>query len=364
MIEYENLHRVNEPFFADFRRVFNEALESGWYILGKRVKSFEREFAEYCGVPHCIGVASGLDALSLSLKAFDFAPGSEVIVPSNTYIATILAIIQAGLRPILAEPELASYTLAPERIEERITDRTVAVMVVHLYGKLCRMDRILEIAGRHGLKVFEDCAQAHGASLNGKKAGTFGDCAAFSFYPTKNLGALGDGGMVATGNGMAAEKIRMLRNYGSSMKYHNEMVGVNSRLDELQAAFLSVKLVSLDRINEHKRQLAALYQEGLREEFIKPLVQDGFHDVYHIYNIRHPRRDELKAYLAEQGVMTEIHYPVPPYRQKALQGMFAQHSYPLADEIHATTLSLPVSFCHSADEIYRVIETMNLFPQA
>ncbi|MDW7710830.1 MAG: DegT/DnrJ/EryC1/StrS family aminotransferase [Deferrisomatales bacterium] len=361
MIEYENLRRVNEPFFPEFTRVFSETLASGWYILGKNVASFEEAFADYCGVGHCVGVASGLDALILSLKAYAFPPGSEVLVPSNTYIATVLAILQSGLRPVLVEPELRTYNIDPARIEEKITARTVAVMAVHLYGKLCSMDAIMEIGRRHGLRIFEDCAQAHGASLNEKKAGSFGDCAAFSFYPTKNLGALGDAGAVTTGDAAVAARIRVLRNYGSDRKYHNAVVGMNSRLDEIQAAFLSVKLVALDRINGHKRHLAALYQQGLREEFVKPCLQEGFLDVYHIYNIRHPRRDELKQYLAANGIQTEIHYPVPPHRQEALRGLLAESTFPVADEIHATTLSLPISACHSPEEAARVVAVMNRF---
>ena len=212
MIEYENLRKVNEPFVSEFRRVFNETLESGWYILGKNVEHFEQDFADYCGASHCIGVASGLDALILSLKAYDFAPGSEVIVPSNTYIATILAIVQSGLKPVLVEPDLQTYNIDPARIEEHINDATVAIMVVHLYGKLCEMGRIAEIGRLHGLKIFEDCAQAHGARLKDNKAGTFGTCAAFSFYPTKNLGALGDAGAVVTNDADCAARIRALPN--------------------------------------------------------------------------------------------------------------------------------------------------------
>ncbi len=361
MIEYENLHKLNEPFYDDFRRVFNETLESGWYILGRSVERFEQEFADYCGVSHCIGVASGLDALILSLKAYDFPSGSEVIVPSNTYIATILAILQSGLKPILAEPDPRTCNIDPEQIEKYITDATVAILVVHLYGKLCEMERITEIAGRHGLRLFEDCAQAHGASLNGRKAGTFGACAAFSFYPTKNLGALGDAGAVTTNDDAIASRIRTLRNYGSAKKYYNDFIGMNSRLDEMQAAFLSIKLPHLDRINSHKRQLAALYNHGLRNDFVKPCINDGYFDVYHIYNIRHDRRNELKQFLLDQGIFTEIHYPVPPYRQKALQAIFKMNAYPLADEIHDTTLSLPISVIHSEQDVMFVIEVLNRF---
>lgn len=361
MIDYENLSQVNEPFFDTFRDIFNRALTGGWYVLGQHLERFEQEFAAYCGVAHCIGVGSGLDALILSLKAYDFPPGSEVLVPANTYIATIIAILHCGLKPVLVEPDLHTYNIDPDRIEEQINAKTVGVMAVHLYGKLCQMDRILDICQCHGLKVFEDCAQAHGARYRLTRAGAFGDCGAFSFYPTKNLGALGDGGAVTTNDSAAAEKIRALRNYGSAKKYFNEMVGMNSRLDEIQAAFLSHKLTELDRINEHKRALAALYQQDLRDEFVKPVVVDDFYDVYHIYNIRHTRRDELKAYLAEHGVGTEIHYPVPPYRQKALRGMFDINAYPITATIHETTLSLPISTCHSAGDIKRVIEIMNRF---
>ncbi|MBE0598207.1 MAG: DegT/DnrJ/EryC1/StrS family aminotransferase [Desulfuromonadales bacterium] len=361
MIEYENLRKVNAPYFVALRQAFDQTLESGWYVLGQNVERFEEEFAAYCGVPHGIGVASGLDALTLSLKAFGFAAGSEVIVPSNTYIASILAILQAGLKPVLVEPDQRSCNLDPGRIEERITGKTVAILVVHLYGKLCAMDPILAIAGRRGLKVIEDCAQAHGARLREKRAGAFGDCAAFSFYPTKNLGALGDAGAVLTDDAILAARIRTLRNYGSNRKYHNQLVGMNSRLDELQAAFLRVKLPGLEGINRHKRELAALYHGGLGGECIKPSIHDDFFDVYHIYNVRHRRRDELKQYLAQQGIQTEVHYPVPPHRQEALRGMFEGESFPLADEIHATTLSLPISASHTAGEVLQVIEVVNRF---
>ncbi len=270
-------------------------------------------------------------------------------------------ILQAGLKPVLVEPDPLSYNLDPDKIEEQITGKTVAIMAVHLYGKLCAMDRIMAIADQYGLKVFEDCAQAHGASLNGRKAGSFGACSAFSFYPTKNLGALGDAGAVTTSNGTIAERIRVLRNYGSAKKYYNEVVGMNSRLDEIQAAFLSIKLTALERINSHKRQLAAIYHQELGDEFIKPCIQENFHDVYHIYTIRHPRRDELKKYLAENEIQTEIHYPVPPHRQKALQGLFDDRVFPIADEIHSTTLSLPASFCHTPDDVMRIVEVIRRF---
>lgn len=361
MIEYENLKRANEPFFDQFRRSFSETLESGWYILGRHVAAFEGEFAAYCGAGQCVGVASGLDALILSLRAFGFAPASEVIVPSNTYIATILAILHAGLKPVLVEPDIRTYTINPALIEERVTPRTVAIMVVHLYGKVCAMEPVLEVAARRGLKVIEDCAQAHGASYRGRKAGSFGDFGAFSFYPTKNLGALGDGGAVTSRDQALADVVRKLRNYGSSVKYYNDLVGYNSRLDEIQAAFLSLKLARLDEINGHKRRLARLYLDGLKEEFVTPVVEEGFEDVYHIFNVRHPARDRLKTFLQDNGVSTEIHYPVPPHRQEAMKGLLDDYCYPVADEIHGTTLSLPVSFCHREEDVLRVIDTMNRF---
>ncbi len=361
MIEYENLRKVNEPFFEDFKRTFAETLESGWYILGKRVETFEGEFAGYCGSGHCVGVASGLDALTLSLKAFDFKRGDEVIVPSNTYVATILAVLHCGLTPVLVEPDIRTYNIDPARIEEKITSRTVAILVVHLYGKPCQMDPIGAIARRHGLKLVEDCAQAHGATYKGKRTGSFGDFGAFSFYPTKNLGALGDAGAVTTDGPELADRVRKLRNYGSGVKYHNELVGFNSRLDEIQAAFLSIKLGKLDEINGHKRSLATIYREGLKDDFVKPVVEEGCGDVYHIFNVRHPDRDRLKEYLLQNGIRTEIHYPVPPHRQQALQGLLPDYDYPVSDEIHATTLSLPISYFHTELDIRRVVEVMNGF---
>ena len=270
MIEYENLGKLNKPFFKKFKRNFSRLLENGWFILGDNVKIFENQFADYCGAKYCIGVASGLDALLLSLKAFNFDSGSEILVPSNTYIATILAIFHANLKPVLVEPNLLTYNIDPDKIASKITNKTAAVVVVHLYGKVCEMDTIIKIANEHGLKIIEDCAQAHGAMYKNKKAGTFGDIGAFSFYPTKNLGALGDAGAVITDNESLYNKISSLRNYGSKIKYKNEYIGYNSRLDEIQASFLNIKLKELDKINEHKRELASIYLNNIREDFILP----------------------------------------------------------------------------------------------
>ena len=263
MIEYENLQKANRPFFEEYQRCFTDVVESGWYILGSHVQNFEKQFAAYCGSNYCVGVASGLDALYLSLKALNYGQGSEVIVPSNTYIATILSILQNNLVPVLAEPRIDTYNIDPTRIEECITNKTKAIMVVHLYGKVCEMEAIKAIAEKHNLAIIEDCAQSHGASLKGQLSGTFGDFGAFSFYPTKNLGCLGDGGAITTNNEHHFDLLKSLRNYGSRVKYVNDIVGINSRLDEMQAAFLSVKLKRLDKINNHKRTLAALYHQHL-----------------------------------------------------------------------------------------------------
>ncbi len=360
MIEYENLAKVNQPFFNKFKEAFNDVLESGWYILGENVEKFEKEFAAYNNVKHCAGVASGLDALILSIRALDLEKGSEIIVPSNTYIATILAIMQNGHIPVLVEPDVNTYNIDSSKIETAVTLKTKAVLVVHLYGKPCDMDSILDICKRKNLYLIEDCAQAHGAEYKGKKVGSFGDFGAFSFYPTKNLGCLGDGGAITTNNPEFYEKVQMLRNYGSNKKYYNKYIGINSRLDEIQAAFLSIKLQSLNEINSHKKELAQIYLNKLSEKYILPVIQQDFLDVYHIFNIRHKNRDELREYLLQNDIKTEIHYPAPPHKQKALS--FLSHlSFPVSEEIHRTTLSLPISSYHTKEDILKVIEVLNKF---
>jgi dTDP-4-amino-4,6-dideoxygalactose transaminase len=361
MIEYENLYQLNKVFFDEYKKAFADVLESGWYVLGKHVDDFEHNFAAYCQTQFCVGVANGLDALSISLRAFQFNRGDEVIVPSNTYIATILSIVQNDLKPILVEPRIDTYNINPERIEEAITAKTKAIMVVHLYGKVCEMDRILEIAKKYNLVVIEDCAQSHGANYKGQLSGSFGDYAAHSFYPTKNLGAIGDAGAITTNNSELASKARVLRNYGSKVKYFNDLVGVNSRLDELQAAMLSVKLKYLDAITAHKRKLASLYLSALKQDFIKPAVSEHNFDVYHIFNVRHERRDDLREFLLSKGIKTEIHYPVAPNKQLAMKGILDFQDTPIAEEIHNTTLSLPISYFHTQDDILKVIECMNAF---
>ena len=352
MIEYENLKVSNASFLQEFKNKFNTFVESGWFVLGKEVNNFEIEFAKYCGAKYCVGVANGLDALTLALRAYDFPKDSEVIVPSNTYIATILAVVNAGLKPILVEPDIETYNIDVKLIEKAITTKTKAIMPVHLYGKMCDMPKILEIAEKYSLKIIEDAAQAHGAAINGKKVGAWGDITAFSFYPTKNLGALGDAGAITTNDEELADKIRFLRNYGSNKKYHNEFVGVNSRLDEIQAAFLRVKLPYLDKINEHKNELAKIYYKKLEDlKFVLPKKQDGFFDVYHIFNIRCNKRDELKKYLELRGIKTDIHYPIPPNKQIAMKGILDKTETSISEEIHKTTLSLPISFGHSEKDI-------------
>jgi len=361
IIEYENLAKLNESFFHEFEIAFKETLKSGWYVLGKEVSNFENNYSDFCGVSHCIGVANGLDALTLALRAFNFPNNSEIIVPSNTYIATILSIVQNGLKPILVEPDLETYNIDVTKIEQKITKNTRAIIVVHLYGKVCKMDSILEISSKYNLKIIEDCAQAHGAKFREVVAGSFGHFGAHSFYPTKNLGALGDAGALTTNEKALAEIAATLRNYGSKKKYYNEIVGYNSRLDEIQATFLNVKLRHLDKITLHKRKLAELYQYNLKEDFIRPKIDKDYYDVYHIYNIRHPRRDELKDYLLNKGIKTEIHYPVAPNKQLAMVGIIDNQQTPIAQEIHETTLSLPISYFHSENDIERVISIINDF---
>jgi dTDP-4-amino-4,6-dideoxygalactose transaminase len=362
MIPYEDLAKLNGPFYEEYKEKFNHILKKGWYILGNEVSLFENEFAEYCGAKFCVSTANGLDALTLSLRAFDFSPGSEVLVPSNTYIATILAILNASCKPVLVEPKITTYNINEQIIENAITKNTKAIMPVHLYGRLCNMTRIIEIAKEYNLKIIEDAAQAHGASCNKKKAGSWGDITAFSFYPTKNLGALGDAGAITTDNSEYADRIRVLRNYGSKKKYHNDLVGMNSRLDELQAGFLRIKLRKLDTINMHKNKLTSIYNEELiHTSFVKPVVDKNYYHVYHIYNIRHEKRDQLKEYLANKGIKTEIHYPIAPNKQAAMKDILQNTKTPIAEEIHNTTLSLPVSFAHSETDIIYICKMLKSF---
>lgn len=359
MIEYENLRLVNEKLFAKYKDSFDKFLNSGWFVLGNQVNKFEEEFAKFVGTKHCIGVASGLDALILAIDAFKFPKDSEIIVPANTYIATILAIVRNGFKPILVEPDITTYNIDTTKIEEKITKNTKAILVVHLYGKPCDMEPIMVVAQKYNLKIVEDVAQAHGAMYKGKKVGSFG-VGCFSFYPTKNLGALGDAGAITTDDDALAKTFKSLRNYGSAIKYYNDELGYNSRLDEIQAGFLSAKLEILEDITFHKRELAKIYFENLSDKFIKPVIDEDYFDVYHIFNIRHSQRDKLKAYLLENKIKTEIHYPLPPHKQKAMQGII-NGEYPISEEIHNTTLSLPISYFHTPKDVKKVCEIINGF---
>jgi dTDP-4-amino-4,6-dideoxygalactose transaminase len=332
-------------------------------VLGEEVQAFEREFARYVGAKHCIGVGNGLDALFLALEGLDLPKNSDVLVASNTYIATILAIVHAGHRPVLVEPELDTFNMDPRRLPEAITPNTRAICVTHLFGKSCRMDAICAFAREHGLKIIEDCAQSHGASLAGQMTGTFGDAGCFSFYPTKNLGAIGDAGAVVTNDDALADRLRHIRNYGSKQKYVNRYIGINSRLDELQAAMLRVKLRHLDEMTAHKRALAEIYFAELPDWVVKPVRRPDEFDVFHIFGIRHPQRDALRQHLLEQGVKTEVHYPIPPHRQEAMKGILSGN-YPIADDLHASELSLPISVGHTAADVQRVCEAMHRFQPA
>lgn len=362
MIEYENLANSNASYISELEAAASKVIRSGWYVLGQEVVSFEQEFAKYVGAKHCIGVANGLDALILSIEALGLSPGSDILVASNTYIATILAILRAGHRPVLVEPILETFNMDPSKLPSALTSKTKAICVTHLFGKTCRMDEIAKFANEHELKIVEDCAQSHGAKLAGKMTGTFGDAGCFSFYPTKNLGAIGDAGAVVTNDDVLADRIRHLRNYGSKVKYVNEYVGVNSRLDEIQAAMLRVKLRYLDEMIEHKRSLAKIYFENLPEWLSLPIQRVDEYDVFHIFAVRFHRRDELRVWLLEQGVKTEVHYPIPPHRQNAMSGILSG-VWPIAEELHSKELSLPISIGHNTANIEQVCNTLNRLPQ-
>jgi dTDP-4-amino-4,6-dideoxygalactose transaminase len=334
-------------------------MDSGWYLLGSELEAFEAEFADYCGTGHCIGVANGLDALHLIVRAYGIGPGDEVIVPSNTFIATWLAVSSTGATPVPVEPDRATHNLDPDLIEAAITSRTRAIMPVHLYGQPADMDRINAIARHHGLKVIEDSAQAQGARYKGRRTGSLGDAAGHSFYPGKNLGAFADAGGITTNDPELADRVRTLRNYGSKQKYHYETQGLNSRMDELQAAFLRVKLRILDEWNGRRSKIAARYLSGLTATGCSlPDTPAWASPVWHLFVIRHPRRDALQATLAAAGIGTIIHYPVPPHRSQAYPGTW---QLPLADELAATVLSLPIGPHLSEEQISRVIAAVNRF---
>ena len=359
-VTFEKMHNEAD---TELREAFDRVLKKNWFIQGSECEAFEKDFAEYCGADYAVGCGNGLDALFLILRAMEIGEGDEVIVPSNTYIATALAVSYTGARPVFVEPCLNSYNIDPDRIEEKITDKTKAIMAVHLYGQPADMDKITEIAERHGLKVIEDSAQSHGAFYKGKRTGSLGYAAGFSFYPGKNLGALGDGGAVVTNDKELADKVRALGNYGSDYKYHHIYKGNNSRLDELQAAFLRVKLRYLDKWNADRVKTATRLTEGINNpEIVLPDIMEGNTHVFHIYAVRCKRRDELEKYLKEKGIGTNKHYPIPMHLQGAYKELgIAEGELPLAEEISKTELSLPMYYGMTEEETDYIIDCINQF---
>lgn len=370
MIPFLDLKAINAAMREQLIEACTRVVDSGWYIAGNELTRFESEFASYCGSKHCIGVANGLDALILTLRAWKelgkLKEGDEVIVPANTYIASILAITENRLVPVLVEPDGATYNLCPRKTEVAITAKTRAILPVHLYGQLADMPALLDIAQRHNLLVLEDSAQAHGASNNGRRAGSWGDASGFSFYPGKNLGALGDAGAITTNDDELAQSLRALRNYGSHEKYKNLYQGVNSRLDEIQAAMLSVKLKYLDEQMAQRRQIAQIYQEGISHPAITlPLAPgvsalDLTSHAWHLFVVRCAQRDALQKHLAAQGIQTLIHYPIPPHQQQAYT-QWSELSLPLTEQVHQQVLSLPIGPTMTTDEAYVVVEACNRF---
>ena len=364
-IPFVSFRPMEQDLNNELREAFDRVFTRSWYIEGAEDAAFERVYADYIGVKYCVGVGNGLDALMMSLKALGIGQGDEVIVPSNTYIATALAVTYVGATPVFVEPRIETFNIDPEKIEEKITDKTKAIMPVHLYGQSCDMYPILEIARRRGLKVIEDCAQAHGATYKGRKVGTFGDAAGFSFYPGKNLGALGDAGAIVTNDGGLADKVRALGNYGSDYKYHHIYQGNNSRLDEMQAAFLSAKLPHLDRMNAERRRIADRYlAEITNPKAVLPMVPEYAEPVWHIFGIRCDDREALEKHLNNAGIGTNKHYPIPMHLQECYGDLgFKEGDFPIAEEISRTELSIPMYYGMTEEQIGYVIEKVNDFGQ-
>lgn len=368
MIKYLDLKQITERYEPALSQAVARVVASGWYLLGNEVKRFEERFAAYCGTNHCIGVANGLDALSLIFRAYIemgvMQEGDEVIVPANTYIASILALSENRLKPVLVEPDEVRYNIDPQKIEAAITERTRAILVVHLYGQACDMEPIQEIASRYGLKLVEDAAQAHGAYYQGKRCGALGDAAGFSFYPGKNLGALGDGGAVTTSDEELATIVRRIANYGTSRKYINDYKGRNSRLDEIQAAVLSVKLEQLDADTQVRRDIALRYRKEITNPAIRlPKVANEEEHVWHIFPILTEKRDALQVYLREAGIETLIHYPVPPHQQQAYRE-WNHLEYPISERIHREELSIPLHPALRDEEVTAIIDALNAWQPA
>ena len=361
MIKFLDLEKINNRFRKEIDEKIAAVLDKGWYISGNQNEKFTADFADFCGTKHCIGVANGLDALNIIIKAYGFSQGDEIIVPANTYIASILAITQNGCTPVLVEPDIKTYNINPDLIEEKITSKTKAIMVVHLYGQAVPMEKIWELAKKYNLKIIEDSAQAHGAIYQGKRCGNLGDASGFSFYPGKNLGCIGDGGCVTTNDDELAAKIKAIRNYGSDYKYHNIYKGVNSRLDEIQAAVLDIKLNSLDKDNNRRREISKYYRENIKNPaVILPETYNENAHVWHIFAIRTEERDRLQEYLKENGIETLIHYPIPPHKQDCYKE-WNNLSFPLTEEIHKTILSIPISPVLTDNEVEKVVEILNSY---
>jgi dTDP-4-amino-4,6-dideoxygalactose transaminase len=363
-VKFLDFTHMHQPLREQMVAKFEEFYDAQWYVLGKNTRAFEEEYARYCGTSHCVGVANGLDALMLSLRVLGVKAGDEVIVPSNTFIASWLAVSMVGGVPVPIEPRKSTYNINPDLIGEAITPRTKAVMPVHLFGQPCEMPAIMNVCDRHSLAVVEDNAQSQGATYVGRKTGSFGIVNATSFYPGKNLGALGDGGAVTTSSPELAHQVATLRNYGSSRKYFNDEMGVNSRLDEVQAGFLSIKLKLLDNWNSQRLAIARKYSERLNGsgDIVLPVEAKGAGCVYHLYVVRTKKRDSLQEYLTSHGVGTLVHYPVPPHLQKAYAGYnFKKGQFPIADEIAETSLSLPIYPGLREDEIEYVSDLIRKF---
>lgn len=361
MIKFLDLEKINNRFRKETDERIKAILDKGWYLLGEWNKIFEENFAKYIGAKHCIGCANGLDALNLIIRAYGFGVGDEIIVPANTYIASILAISENGCTPVFVEPDIHTYNINSDLIEEKISEKTKAIMVVHLYGQAVQMEKIWALAKKYDLKIIEDSAQAHGAVYQGKKAGNLGDASGFSFYPGKNLGCMGDGGAVTTNDEELAAKLRAIANYGSDRKYHHIYKGINSRLDEIQAAILDIKLPYLDEDNARRREISKYYRENIKNEtIILPEAYDENAHVWHIMPVRCEERDKLQKYLEENDIQTNIHYPTPPHKQGAYKE-FKNLSYPVCEEIHRTELSLPISPVLTDEEVQKIVEVVNEF---
>lgn len=361
MIKFLDLKKINNRYREEIDSRIKNILDKGWYLQGEENENFTKNFANFCGTKFALGVANGLDALNLIIKAYGFGNGDEIIVPANTYIATILAISENGCIPILVEPDIKTYNINPDSIEEKITSKTKAIMVVHLYGQAVQMEKIWKIAKKYNLKIIEDSAQAHGAIYQENRTGNLGDASGFSFYPGKNLGCMGDGGAVTTNDEELFNKIKAIANYGSDRKYHHIYKGVNSRLDEIQAAVLDVKLNHLDSDNNKRREISKYYRENIKNsKIILPETYDEKSHVWHIFAVRTQNRDEFQKYLTEKGIQTIIHYPTPPHKQGAYKE-WNNLSFPITEEIHNTILSLPISPVMTDSEIEKVVEVVNEF---